>query len=85
MREQILSEIRRLAAASGGRPPGHRSFERETGIRVSTWRGVYWARWGDAVAEAGLQPNPKNVGFEEQFVLSKIAESCRYFRRRKFQ
>jgi hypothetical protein len=46
---------------------------------VSAWRGVYWARWNDAVAEAGLEPNTKTVRFDEQFVLGKIAESCRHF------
>src|SRR5438552_4093051 len=79
MREQILSEIQRLAAANGGQPPGSRLFERETGIRQSAWRGVFWARWNEAVAEAGLQPNVATIGHDEQFVLGKIADSCRHY------
>jgi Meiotically Up-regulated Gene 113 (MUG113) protein len=39
----------------------------------------YWARWGDAVVEAGLQPNTKTIAFDEQFVLGKIADACRHF------
>lgn len=79
MRDQILSEIRRLAAANGGKAPGSRLFEAQSGIRESAWRGVYWARWNDAVVEAGLQPNARNESLTEQFCLTKYAEACRHF------
>jgi hypothetical protein len=79
MRQQILSEVRRLALAYGGKAPGVRLFERETGIREGAWRGVYWARWGDAVREAGFAPNPKQGKLGEQFFLTKLAEACRNY------
>jgi len=56
-REHILAEIRRTAGANGGKALGVRRFLTETGIAESDWRGKLWARWGDAVIEAGLQPN----------------------------
>jgi hypothetical protein len=79
MREQILNEIRKFALTNDGRVPGVRIFERATGIRESAWRGVLWARWGDAVKEAGLEPNVKQVRIEEDFFLTKIAKACRHF------
>ncbi|MSO70818.1 MAG: GIY-YIG nuclease family protein [Alphaproteobacteria bacterium] len=83
MRQQILDAIRRLGAENSGKTPSARLFERETGIREGAWRGVYWARWGDAVREAGLEPNAKQGKLDEQFLLAKLAEACRHFR--KFQ
>lgn len=77
MRNQILTEIRRLAEKDGGQPPGARLFEKHTGIRQSAWRGVYWARWGDAVTEAGLSPNVAIAKYEEKFLLGKVADLCR--------
>jgi hypothetical protein len=77
MREQILGEIRRLAKANGGQPPGVRLFVRETGIPIAAWRGKYWARWGDAVAEAGLKPNVGPAKHDEEFLLGKFADMCR--------
>jgi hypothetical protein len=76
-REHILTEIRRLATEGAGQVPGVRMFERETGITEGVWRGVYWARWSDAVREAGLQPNTKQGAHGEQFLLTKLAEACR--------
>lgn len=81
MRERILSEIQRRAKDNGGQPPGARLFEQKTGIRLSAWRGVYWARWGDAVTEAGLQPNASAPKVDDQFFLGKIADVCRQFGR----
>ena len=57
MRDHIIAEIRRLAAANGGKAPGVQAFKSQTGIGESKWRGVYWTKWGDALEEAGLSAN----------------------------
>ena len=76
MREQIIADIRRLAKANGGQPPGGELFERETGIRKAVWLGVHWARWGDALTEAGFAPNKWGRGKSDtDFVLRKFIEA----------
>lgn len=81
MKERILSEIRRLAEAAGGVPPGRSAFARETGIADSAWAGRIWARWGDAVAEAGFTPNERKARVPEVAVLERVAGACRHFGR----
>jgi hypothetical protein len=49
----ILQEIKRTTQANGGRPLQKIEFESETGIKRYHWYGVYWARWSDALREAG--------------------------------
>lgn len=56
-REEVLSRIRECASRDNGKPPGKRLFEQQTGIREADWLGRYWARWGDALADAGYPPN----------------------------
>jgi hypothetical protein len=56
-KDEILDEIRRCAAENGGVPLGRERFKAETCIREHEWRGKYWVAWGDALSEAGLQPN----------------------------
>lgn len=79
MRDEIIEEIRRLATANGGQPPGVTNFERETGIAEHQWRGKIWARWGDALAEAGFEPNALTQRMDSDVVLSEIIKACRHY------
>lgn len=81
MRDHILSEIRRLAAAHGGQSPGKKTFLRETGIAEHQWSGRLWARWSDALAEAGLEPNKIQHRFDSNEMLDQIAQACRHYGR----
>ena len=72
-RAHILSEIRRNTAENGGSSPGHRRFATETGIKESAWRGKYWSKWSDALAEAGFAPNEKQQPYDKDYLLSKLA------------
>jgi hypothetical protein len=53
----ILQEIKRTTQANGGTPLRKIQFESETGIKRFDWFGVYWARWSDALREAGCLPH----------------------------
>lgn len=70
----ILREIKRTAEAHGGVPLGFQRFEAETGIRKADWFGIYWARWGDAVREAGFPPNRLQEAYDKEKLLEQYAK-----------
>ena len=76
-REAVLSEIRRTAEANGGTPVGRLRFEAETGIHEHDWRGRYWARWNDALAEAGYAPNQLQGRYDDDLLLGKLVGEIR--------
>lgn len=76
-KEHILGEIQRTAEANGGTPLGKLRFAAETGIHEHDWSGRFWARWSDALAEAGLQPNKMQQRLDENEVLMKLVVEIR--------
>lgn len=76
-REHILAEIRRTAKRNGGVPLGIRRFQSETGIARADWHAKFWTRWGDALAEAGFQPNALQGPRSEEDVLGRLAAFVR--------
>lgn len=76
-KDEILSEIRRLAKENGGKPLGRNRFFEATGIREADWLGRYWARWGDAVEEAGLAPNAMQARIDDQEAIRRLALESR--------
>ena len=76
-KQQILDELRRTAKANSGQALGRERFEKETGIKESDWRGRYWARWNDALEEAGLSPNQLNAAHGEAHLLESLARLAR--------
>lgn len=81
MREQILSEIKRIALANDGQAPGMGLFEDETGIRRQDWVGKIWARWSDAIIEAGLQPQKLNQKTKPEFIFLGLVDACRHYKK----
>lgn len=77
----ILAEIERTAEANGGLPLGRARFEAETGIKEADWFGRYWARWSDAVREAGLTPNEYNTAYDDDVLLEKYANLAKELER----
>ena len=69
-KSHILAAIKRTAAANGGEPLGQMKFFKETGIKKTDWYGKYWARWGDAIKEAGFSPNQMRDALETDAVAS---------------
>lgn len=79
LRDRIVSEIQRLAKANGGTPPGRAKFEQETGIKYSHWSGIIWARWGDALAEAGFKPNTFSARHNTEVLFSMLVDAVRHY------
>lgn len=74
-KDQILDEIRKCAKENGGRPLGLNLFMQKTGIPHSYWNGAYWARWNDAIREAGLPPNDKQQSiYSDDEILRMMCE-----------
>ena len=73
----IISEIKRTAQENAGSPLGIARFEAETGIKSSDWMGKFWARWGDALVEAGFQPNVLQGSRSEDDLLECLAVFAR--------
>jgi hypothetical protein len=75
-KQHILAEIKRMAAANGGEPPGWRRFHNETGIRATEWLR-YWPRWGDAVRDAGYTANDKQGAYTSENLIEKYIAFAR--------
>lgn len=73
-RDEFISAIREIAGRNGGSAPGWQKFSSETRVSESSWRGKYWARWGDALVEAGFSPNKLAEKYDQSFLLTKLAE-----------
>jgi hypothetical protein len=73
----LLAEIRRTAAENGGTPLGWRRFEAATGIMYHDWCGKHFARWGDAIREAGLEPNKLSVAYSDTALYEALASLTR--------
>jgi hypothetical protein len=75
-KDHILCEIGRAAAQNSGKAIGWRRFESDTGIGISDWM-KFWARWGDAVREAGFAPMTFNAAFDDTTLLERYAKLTR--------
>ncbi len=79
MRQHIVSEIQRLANENGGQAPGVNAFTKATGIIESKWLGKFWARWSDALVEAGNKPISWQGKSDEETILSGLIAACRHY------
>jgi hypothetical protein len=70
----ILREIKRTAEANDGKPLGTARFAAETGIKRSDWFAIHWARWSEALCEAGYVPNQLIEAYDDDELLEHYAK-----------
>lgn len=78
----IIAEIQRTASENGGVPLGQKTFERNTSVSTSAWRGKYWRSWGEALQEAGFAANTPIEAHQPSFLvlnLTRLAQKNRRF------
>lgn len=75
-KDSILKEIQRTAKENGGAPLGRGRFEKETGIKMYEWN-KYWARFGDALTEAGYTPNQLQQAYDDEHLFAILIEIIR--------
>ncbi len=76
-KKYIIDEIKRTAKENNDVPLGANRFKMETGINETEWCGKYWTKWGDALIEAGYQPNKMQEAYGEEFLIKKIIDLIR--------
>ena len=76
-KKHIIDEIIRTAKENNGISLGRMKFGRVTGIKDSDWRGKYWARWSDAVKEAGHKPNKMICAYDENLLIEHVISLIR--------
>jgi len=69
-KKHIIDEIKRTS--SNGVALGQQKFARITGIKKSDWYGIYWTMWGDAVREAGLEPNKFSSAYDQNLLIEYV-------------
>ena len=72
----ILDEIKRTTRENGGQPLGTARFFKQTGIKESDW-DKHWNRWGDAVREAGFEPNILQSAYADEVLFEKLISLIR--------
>jgi hypothetical protein len=64
----ILEKIKEVVESDGA-PPGMQKFEKITGLKRTDWYGKHWARWSDALKEAGFEGNKYNQAYPKEALL----------------
>jgi molybdopterin-biosynthesis enzyme MoeA-like protein len=71
---EIIAKIQRIAN-DVGKAPGVAVFTQLSGVPQHCWYGKFWARWSDALAEAGYANNELQRRFSSDEVLTKVLEA----------
>ena len=71
-KNHIILEIQRAARENGGKPLGRLKFLRMTGIKETDWSGKYWARWSDALKDAGFGPNQLQQPYDDSVLFDRF-------------
>ena len=80
MKSSIIDKIRAFVERTG-EVPGFGTFAKESGIKESDWKGVFWARWGDAIKEAGFEPNTATKKLSRGQLLEGYCLATRHYQK----